>query len=396
MQTNLLNLLCQKNALSYLVFDENFIATETNIADVKKESDIREFLWELVGLEEEILAIPRNKKPIEIPMIHREDFYYDIEIDSLSNTKEKKLFIVTMQQKSKNTQEYADILKKINEKTLIYELSDEKKENDYYKEINKHLITLHVDLDGYITMVNEAALYFFHLEREKMVGEHFSTFFQAQKSQLSTSNIFIAKNASKEDVFFHADIIPLADKSAKVVENIIIAQDITHLKKIKHELEYAQEHDALTGLPNRHSFLQSVDKKIESQKEFFLCFVDIDDFHTINEEYGAHAADMLLKHLTTLLLEFIEANDKVMRINGDTFAIIFEAQKNKNYILLLLEKLTSLFFKNPLYYSDEDVIKFECREILLGYPDDIQESKEILPLAKKLLQREKINKQLDV
>jgi len=53
------------------------------------------------------------------------------------------------------------VLKKINKTTLVYELSDEKKQNSSYKEINKHLITLHVDLDGYITMVNEASLHFF-------------------------------------------------------------------------------------------------------------------------------------------------------------------------------------------------------------------------------------------
>ncbi len=393
MQTTLLKLLCQKNALSYIIFDANFLVVETNNESLAPNSDIHEYLWEIVGLEDEILALSKEKSSIELPMILRDGFYYDLEITGFEDHTNQTLFIATMQQKSKHSQEYADVLKKINKKTLIYELSDEKKQNSSYQEINKHLITLHVDLDGHITMINEAALHFFNLERDEMIGEHFSTFFQPQKSQLSTASIFIAKNSNEEDIFFHADIIPLADKSAKVFENIIVAQDITHLKKIKHELEYAQEHDTLTGLANRHRFLKVLDSKIEKSEEFFLCFVDIDSFHTLNEEYGAHAADMLLKHLSRLLLEFIEAGDMLMRLHADTFAIIFESGKKREYIEILLQRLPSLFIENPLYYSDEDIIEFHCTSLLLGYPHDIKKSKETLSLAHKLLQRKKIDKQ---
>ena len=392
MQTTLLKLLCQKNALSYIIFDANFFVLETNKENIKQRSDIREYLWEIVGLEDEILALSTEKRSIELPMILRDGFYYDLEISDFKDHTDQALFIATMQQKSKHSQEYADVLKKINKKILIYELSDEKKQNNSYQEINKHLITLHVDLDGHITMINEAALHFFNLERQEMIGKHFSTFFQPQKSQLSTASIFIAKNFAGEDIFFHADIIPLADKSAQVFENIIVAQDITHLKKIKHELEYAQEHDTLTGLANRHRFLKVLDGKIKENKEFFLCFVDIDGFHTVNEEYGAHAADMLLKHLSVLLLEFIETDDILIRLYADIFVIVFEAGKNREYIEILLKRLPLLFMENPLYYSNEDIIEFHCTSVLLGYPHDIKESKETLPLAQKLLQRKKIDK----
>lgn len=392
MQTTLLKLLCQKNALSYIIFDANFFVLETNKESIQQGSDIREYLWEIVGLEDEILTLNTEKRSIELPMILRDGFYYDLEITSFEDHTSQALFIATMQQKSKHSQEYADVLKKINKKTLIYELSDEKKQNSSYQEINKHLITLHVDLDGHITMVNEAALHFFNLERQEMIEKHFSTFFQPQKSQLSTASIFITKNSAGEDIFFHADIIPLANKSSKVFENIIVAQDITHLKKIKHELEYAQEHDTLTGLANRHHFLKVLDSKIEENKEFFLCFIDIDDFHIVNEEYGAHAADMLLKHLSLLLLEFIETDDMLMRLYADTFVIVFEAGKNREYIEILLKRLPLLFIENPLYYSDEDIIEFNCTKILLGYPHEIKKSKETLPLAQRLLQRKKIDK----
>ena len=392
MQSTLLKLLYRKTPLSYIVFDSNFAIVETNKNDVIPRSDIRDFLWEIVGLEEQILLLPLERESIGIPMIQRDGVYYDIEITAFEDEKKQRLFVATLQKKTSYAQEYADAIKKINKKTLDYELSDEKKQDSSYREINKHLMTLHIDLGGYITMVNQASLLFFNLSKEEMIGKHFSSFFQPQKSQLSVTNIFLARNAAGEDLFFYADIIPLVDKSAKVRENVIVAQDITHLKKIKYELEYAQEHDTLTGIPNRHRFLKVLDERIEEDEVFYTSFVDIDGFRQINEEYGAHAADMLLKHLSALLLEFIEREDILTRLHADTFAIVFETGKTKGYIEALLKKLPELFRQNPLRYSDEDTIEFSATTILLGYPQDIKSSKEIINLAQKLMQRKKIER----
>ena len=391
MQATLLKLLCQKNNLTYIVFDTNFLVKETNIENLQLSCNIFEYLWELVGLEDEILALTTTQETLNIPMVLRNDLHYDLEISSFKNISDTPLLIAILQQKSSYSQEYAEVLKQINKKTLVYELSDEKKQNNSLQEINKHLITFHVDLDGHITMVNEAALYFFNLEKSEMIGNHFSTYLHPQKSKRNTSNIFISQNTAGKNIFFYADIIPLTNSEQKVYENIIVAQDITHLKKIKYELEFAQEHDTLTGLGNRHCFLKMLDKKIEKDEEFFICFIDVDRFHLINEEYGAHAADMLLKHISTLLLDFIEADDVVMRLHADCFVILFETGKNTKYIEAVVQKLHTLFIENPLHYNNEDIIHFSCSDILLGYPHDIKESKEVLHLAQKLLQRKKIS-----
>jgi len=62
MQTNLLELLCKKNALSYIIFDQTFHIVDTKNIVVQKDSDIRDFLWEIVGLEENILALEGTHK----------------------------------------------------------------------------------------------------------------------------------------------------------------------------------------------------------------------------------------------------------------------------------------------------------------------------------------------
>jgi len=388
MQDKLLQLICMKNNISYILFDTSFHVLESYNSSIEKGSDIREYLYELVGMEEQIL----QEEKFSIPMIVKEQNYYDLSIEPFvrDENSQEKTFIAYLQEKSKDTIEYANVLKEINKKTLIYDTSDAKKEGKSFAEINRHLITLHVDLNGIITLANDAATHFFNLEKSAIKGKHFSHFFTPQKSQTNRSKIFIAKNASDKEIFFHADIIPLTNSHGTVIENIIIAQDVTYLKEVKKELEYAQEHDTLTGLPNRHHLLKAIDQRLVQQLDASIALIDIQGFSSINEEYGSHAADMLLKHITQLLTTLLDRDDLLTRLQSDNFVILFEANKNRDYITRILEKIEEHLEKNPLFYTQEDIIHPRIYHVLLQAPKDAQKAHELLELAQKTMQKKKI------
>jgi len=396
MQTQLLKLLCDKNALSYIVFDTNFLILESSKAELIIGQDIRHYLWELVGMEEEILKLNKSNKKLEIPMVLKKNIHYDIDISSFQDKKNTSLFIAYMQEKSLQTANYAHMIQEINKKMLIYEMSEEKNEHLYYQQINKRLLVFHVNLDGLIIKLNDVCSHFFNLEKEKIIGNHFSHFFHPQKqSQLQESHIFSARNSFGEVVFFHVDIIPLTNRKNQIVHNIFIAQDVSYLKQIEKELEYVSEHDTLTGLPNYHYFLKQLDKlRVQSNKVVFA-LIDIDHFSHINEEYGAHASDMLLKHLSTILEQLSNPCEEVIRLQGDTFAIIFEADTSKKYIQTLIETLESEISKHPLLYTQEDTINFTCSyTIHVSTQEQQLQSKDIFVNAEKKLKRIKIDKYL--
>jgi diguanylate cyclase (GGDEF)-like protein len=386
MHNNLLGLICSKNNISYIVFDDDFRIIELHNVSARSGSDIREYLFEIIGLEDLILS----QESVEIPMIKKGETYYDLSISPFFKSDDMTLFIAYMQERSKQTAEYAHVVKEINKKTLIYETGDEKKAGKYYKEINKRLLTLHVDLDGIITVANDAASHFFNLEKENIQGRHFSEFFIPQKSKTKNSSIFVAKNSLDKEIFFHADIIPLLDARNKIYENIIIAQDVSYLKEVEKELEYAQQHDTLTGVPNRHFLLKEIDKRIQKGANAPVALLDLRSFSLINEEYGAHAADMYLKYFTSVIKELIDPKDRVTRLYGDTFAILFEAEKNKNYIASILHKLSLELKSKPLYYTKEDAISTDFYFYVASATDDAKDAKELLELLKKEIQRKKI------
>lgn len=88
----------------------------------------------------------------------------------------------------------------------------------------------------------------------------------------------------------------------------------------------ATEKDRLTGLPNRLAFMKRLEDLYGHDvppSDHALVIVDIDDFRSINHQYGEEAGNRLLQRLATIFRKTIKKNDVVARIDGDDFAFLF-------------------------------------------------------------------------
>lgn len=82
-------------------------------------------------------------------------------------------------------------------------------------------------------------------------------------------------------------------------------------------------HDSLTGLPNRFSFNEILDRlSRESETSFALLIVDLDGFKNVNDTQGHPTGDRLLIEVARRLTKEIRRGDYVARLGGDEFAII--------------------------------------------------------------------------
>ena len=102
--------------------------------------------------------------------------------------------------------------------------------------------------------------------------------------------------------------------------------DITELRKAQQEAFYQASHDSLTDLMNRKFLLKRMKDEISRSKRYnftnaFL-FIDLDHFKEINDSYGHHIGDKLLKHVATTIKQSIRECDLVARISGDEFAVV--------------------------------------------------------------------------
>ncbi len=121
-------------------------------------------------------------------------------------------------------------------------------------------------------------------------------------------------------------ITPLLDGSGRVTHFVAIQHDVTASTLEREEIQRLAYHDSLTGLPNRVSFLESLDAAIArgaaEGRLLALLFLDLDDFKPINDALGHAAGDELLVAVAERLRAAVRKTDAVARLGGDEFAVL--------------------------------------------------------------------------
>ncbi len=100
-----------------------------------------------------------------------------------------------------------------------------------------------------------------------------------------------------------------------------------HLDRSMRDLREEAYTDQLTGAYNRRFFEQYMDRALADARTQRQCvsllLFDIDDFKHYNDAYGHAAGDEILVETVKLLRSVIRPNDRVCRIGGDEFVVIF-------------------------------------------------------------------------
>jgi diguanylate cyclase (GGDEF)-like protein/PAS domain S-box-containing protein len=115
--------------------------------------------------------------------------------------------------------------------------------------------------------------------------------------------------------------------------------DISGLKLLQKELEYLATTDALTGTYNRRHFLELTEAEIIRARRYrsplSISMIDIDQFKSINDQYGHPVGDLVLTELAKILKSQLRPNDILGRLGGDEFAItMVECNLQKAFAVL--------------------------------------------------------------
>lgn len=91
-------------------------------------------------------------------------------------------------------------------------------------------------------------------------------------------------------------------------------------------------YDTLTGLLNRSYFDEAYSQQVALAKryaeEFTILFLDIDNFKAINDEYGHHAGDTVLKTIADIITKEKRDSDIAARFGGEEFIILLTHSDN--------------------------------------------------------------------
>lgn len=124
-----------------------------------------------------------------------------------------------------------------------------------------------------------------------------------------------------------------------------VVEDITHRKICEFELQTQATVDALTGIPNRYLFFDRLNKSIANAGRFSeklaLLFIDLNNFKSVNDQYGHHTGDMLLERVARRLQARLRSSDTFARLGGDEFCVLLERPSGRDTIATVATEFIS-------------------------------------------------------
>ncbi|HAL68629.1 MAG TPA: histidine kinase [Pseudomonas sp.] len=145
------------------------------------------------------------------------------------------------------------------------------------------------------------------------------------------------------------------------------------------ELTQLALHDTLTGLPNRSLLADRIELAIAKVAEqggcFALMFIDLDGFKPVNDAFGHHAGDLLLKAVATRLRGHLHSQDTLARIGGDEFVLLVELQDPSDAMNVAIKQVNLV--SRPFKVAEHELQLSASLGIVL-YPGNGQDQHELL------------------
>jgi diguanylate cyclase (GGDEF)-like protein/PAS domain S-box-containing protein len=146
---------------------------------------------------------------------------------------------------------------------------------------------------------------------------------------------------STEPGRFTAKDVPFVQAAANVLADSI------ERHAADQALRYRVLHDSLTGLPNRLSFVDSLEESLAhaavSASPVGILFLDLDHFKLINDSLGHHAGDALLRAVAPRLRAHLRPGDIVARFGGDEFGVLIDRLADESEALAIADRVSSAF-----------------------------------------------------
>lgn len=167
----------------------------------------------------------------------------------------------------------------------------------------------------------------------------------------------------------------------------------TYVNHQKTELHQMATCDGLTGLINRHTFLDELHRQIkecrQGKSHFAIILIDIDDFKKVNDLTGHYQGDMLLQGIVKAWKSIIVEGDLLGRIGGDEFALIIPRKLSNDEIRVYMKTLQLAL--------EKDIQLENCGHSITAsfgvskYPDDSESAQQLLKYAEMAMYAAKLS-----
>ncbi len=197
-----------------------------------------------------------------------------------------------------------------------------------------------IDAQGALLSVSNLFAQALGYTREEMLGQKPTAFMTAESAQFALHTVFpefqrtgsirnvayqlVRRDGQVMDVLISAELQRDADGAP--LRSLSCVTDVSQLKAREAELARVAHFDSLTNLPNRRllsdRLKQSLLRADRSGRSAAICFLDLDGFKEVNDQFGHSVGDQVLIGVTQHLCTVLRADDTLARLGGDEFVLL--------------------------------------------------------------------------
>lgn len=149
------------------------------------------------------------------------------------------------------------------------------------------------------------------------------------------------------------------------------------------ELTRAQQHDVLTGTPNRALMLDRLEHAMaiarRNESQVAVLFIDLDNFKHINDSLGHEIGDDVLRAAARRLESAVRGSDTVSRHGGDEFLVLLSEISHASDAVLIANKMLSAFSR-PVR-AGKELVFISASIGIAVFPDDGVQSSALIHSA---------------
>jgi len=206
-----------------------------------------------------------------------------------------------------------------------------------------------------IAFVNDGFCAIYGRSREDIIGEtpvafgivdrHHSIFDSLLQHVFARQPFAAEATAQRKDGHeFELDmqLVPVED-GGQLTHWVAFLRDVTDNRNEIVALKHQAMHDGLTDLPNRMMLFDRLAEALEAARSdrrlIALLLMDLDRFKEVNDTFGHHFGDVLLKQVAFRLRNQLHVDDTVARLGGDEFAIVLTSALDSNAVAMTARRI---------------------------------------------------------
>lgn len=231
---------------------------------------------------------------------------------------------------------------------------------DYLRSLKKYTETV-CYIAGHLVYEKDIERFFAFFDRDSLLVRYYT-------GQTRGSIEYLRKRPDGSLFWVRAIILLLADPYSNDVRLFMMTLDIDKEKREELKLRSQTEHDGMTGLLNRETFVAKVTKILEEEgpvRKHALIMLDIDQFKNHNDIYGHPFGDQVIRETAHFLKGFLRENDLCGRMGGDEFMVFLRDITSEDDVIPRINMLCRLLRRK---YMDKGEVS--CSMGVVFYPRD--------------------------